>query len=249
MRVLIAGDSHTRAYRTALERSPRPNMIATMLGSGSGTKRPFFVREGVEVRFAADPYRSAWSQASGRDDILPREGETLALVMGFHSAPNFRHRDWTAFAPAELAAGNGAIPISAAVQDAVALKGGGHTRRFVETLVDAWRDREGSRDAPIFVLSAPPPYRGHSIIRRAKAKPEVVIAAHRRFVESAREFFRGLGVEVIDYPAASTDDEGFLLPEFREGISPQDPHHANSRFADIMMDQLELRLRGSSTTS
>ncbi|GLK66381.1 hypothetical protein [Hansschlegelia plantiphila] len=213
-----------------------------MLGSGTHTKRVFFKRVGSIVTFSEPSYIEAWNTLSGRDDILPHPGEALGLVMGLHSAPNFRSRDWAKFAPATMPGVSNKAPISAAVQDAIARRGGGYTRQFVEELVTAWRHGGGRDVPPIFILSAPPPYRDHAIIRRAKAPPAVVVEAHRRFNASATQFFTELGVTVIGYPQSVHDDEGFLLPEYREGIDPLDPHHANSRFAGLMLDELERRV-------
>jgi len=230
--VFLAGNSHIVALRTAAHR--RGGFKTFPLGHGRYETTSFSRRAGEGVRLTAPDYQANLHRFTGLDSITAERGRWGFLLIN-HTARIYQHPCWRRFEPAALAHDDSS-PVSDAVVHAMVVEDHAGVRAFFEQLRGSGVD--------FFAISGPPPRRDHYAIDEG-TRPEVVLHLDRFARQVWRSWLAAEGIDVIDPPTESIDDEGFLLPELaREhlGNGERDPHHANEQYGDLMISKIQAYL-------
>lgn len=240
----LTGDSHVHALRMGAQalaeqgEIPRDTRIRIGMHGNAGYFRSAFseVRHGRVALTHADG-ASLLERLTGERYFIADRDVSYGLSMGFHTAPAFRHPVWQRYRPTELVTWRGQHVISDGVLDAIVDHQCRHVFRFFEQLAE--------NEVSYFVIASPPPRSDHRCLAQTPA--EVVLAVDRRFRSRVCGVLAGLGVRVVPPPEQAFDPAGFLRPEFNRR-APNDFHHANGSYGELMMRSI-LQLASTTTAT
>ncbi len=225
MKTFICGNSHVGAIKVGIrEIEPqRDNICAFSLGTGRGETSRFFKCEGTKIRFCYGTYEEQLKQFTGKDYLDPEA--VWGFVMGTHTARLYGHAFWKNATPFPMLDDETKQPVTIEAIDAC-IAG---DQRYVREFLTVARNT----GLKIFVISCPPPRADHRVISKHGVRPEVLQFIHHRARDLFLEFLGETDIGFVDYPAETTDENGFLLAEYNRYAHPSKPpdqHHANRAY-------------------
>ncbi len=230
-KVFLAGNSHIVALRTAAFR--RGGFTTFPLGNGRYEMTTFSERTDRGVRFTDADLADRLARHAKLDQITP--GPTWGFLQINHNARIYQHPCWRRFEPAGIAR-RGTTSVSEAVVRSIIEDDHAGVRQFFGHLQDA--------GVNFFAISGPPARRDHYAIEEG-TRGEIVQYVDRLSREMWADWLRAQRIPLIDPPAESVDDDGFLRPEYARvqmGNGEPDPHHANELYGDLMIDKIVAHL-------
>ena len=228
MRLVILGDSHTKALSDALAAAPPRTDIEIAckpVCSGTAFRQPIHDVAPDGVRFLDPVYRKRLAILSGSQHFVASPDMCYGLMMGFHTAGIYRHPSWATYAPSELAPKLGLRAVSSQVIGAIGLD----RQRNVLAFFDALR----AVGVNFFAISAPPPRRSHPCLRQG-ISPATLLTVDRLARQACRDRLQQAGIPILSPPEETVDPDGFLLPSY-EQKEKGDYHHANAAYGAIML--------------
>jgi len=235
MQVVLIGDSHTHfvipGLNAYLEKNPiefASRVTGRMLGNGAYMARPFFRADDDRVMFTVETYKASFASITGRDWLSRDDPNIYAISMGFHSARVYKSDVWRRYAPWSLASSYDRTPLSTATIEAISEDDNKFIFAFLSVLLDL--------NVKFFVISAPPPKRTHFAIRKNNIPPEIVLEVDRIYRAVTARFLDRFGIAYVLPPPSAYDGEGFMSREFNS--NPNDPHHANAAFGELLAPYL-----------
>lgn len=225
MSLHITGNSHVLALAAGDDRAAsRARVFA--LGNGRHEVDRFSRRTRGGVSLLVEQYAENLTRHTGRPTIEP--GHTWGVLQVNHNARVYGHDTWLTHEPAEVAARD-TVPVSVALVEEVVVTDQHGVRLFLTDLREAGVD--------VFAVSAPPPRRDHPALVRG-VRPEVVRHLDTLARRTWSAWLDEEGIDLIDPPASSWAEDGFLLAEHaavRTRRGGRDAHHANEVYGTLMM--------------
>lgn len=238
MKLRVIGDSHVEALSMGLRLRqqrglPAPNTLDISfcyLGNGFHLAEPFWERRDGSLRMLREDYAASLAQATGAGGMTAERGVMYGMCMGLHTARVFRDPMWKRFVPWTVAPSGGEAPVSSGTMDRIVDDDAKYIAGFLEAMK--------ALAIPFFVVSAPPPYRGHACMTREGLRPEVVIAVDRAYRARMLARLDAMGVPCVVPPEDARDAAGFMHPKYRIGVVEHDPHHGNAEYGLRMMGKV-----------
>lgn len=228
----IFGDSQTNSLKqgwdalAATGQIPAGlNVTITPLGAGYYMNTPFFKRKEDRVVFTERTYRKKIGQ-------VPVKGFSgvYGFIANFHTIRVLRSHDWGVNAPFPLAQGEAVL-----------------SQSFVEDLFDAdqrhmlaFLDEMKAVGLEVFAIETPRPFRHHPMFE--SARPEVLIGLDRMYRSYIRRALEARGIAIVPVPPSVLDADGLMRPDFRHP-NPQDKHHANEAYGQVMAREVAAYLQ------
>lgn len=228
MRVVVFGDSHTKALSLGwkrIERTGAPDGVdARIFGTiGPALCKPFFADRGDHIKLeisGADPADCRFPPA----DEVP--GETVyGLLALLHSARVWRHKQWERYAP--LPVSGNVTPVSAALVRRLALD----DQHYMLQLLDAMLRLK----LKVFAIEAPAIFAHHPLAQSERR--DTVMAVDRIYRAAILAELERRKVPVLRLPPDSVSEDGFMEPRYRSNRT-NDNHHANSVFGRLLMERM-----------
>ncbi len=232
MTVYISGNSHVVALADGLkEREAMKSKVKTFsFGVGTFELEPMSKIQNGHVEFARPVLRKRLRKATG--DTQFKAADRWGFVMGTHNVRLYGNDIWQSCALARAWI-PGSRPISEGVLMQMIHADQQHIKQFLLDLKETGVD--------IFVVSCPSPRRDGAAAKRGVPLETIALIdtlARRSFIDWLNEN----AIDFIPEPDCTVDNEGFLKPEFaRQFLSngKVDPHHANSDYGALMLDEIE----------
>jgi hypothetical protein len=243
MKIWVIGDSHVRALRQGWERMEKPDHEIKFGTVGMAdelhTAPAFYEERHGKVYVTKEHVMQKLCSVVGQDHLQP--GDALyGVCMGTHLPRIFRSTGWQKFAPWSVAEEVGLQPLSAATLESFFAHELQHVLGFFEAL-NRCRVR-------FFVLSGPPPRRGHKAMAERGTPRKVVIEVTKLYGEYFREQLRARAIQLIDAPDGIADDDGFLKAEYERKLEG-DESHANATYGELHMRKMLAELEWLDTKS
>jgi len=228
VKLVILGDSHTKALSDALAAEPPVEGLqieCKPICSGVAFRSRFHEVGPQGVTFVDPRHRERLAMLSGSPVFVSSPDVTYGLVMGFHTAAICRNRTWTRHAPAGVATRLGLQAVSTQVIREISL----HEKRNVFAFFDDLK----AAGVRFFAISAPQPRRSHPCLRQGIGEA-TLLAVDRLVREICAEKLQADGIAACLPPREAEDGDGFLLPKY-EQRQEGDDHHANAAYGAIML--------------
>ena len=228
MRILILGDSHTGVLHKALEAirerseaDPACDITARQLCGGHHLREAFWREAGDHAEIIEPLCRKHCTRLPPEEPV-----DALGLCMPLWPMRVVRKLVLGELSLVERVRGRQSIS-RAAFRRMVS-----DDQQHILGLA-AYLSGKGNR---VFAVSAPGLFRDHVILKRAD--PSTVLGIFEAFREVVRDQLHGLGIDIVDIPSECLDGEGFMKSQFRHR-DPDDEHHANIAFGELMIRGIE----------
>ncbi|WP_253869751.1 hypothetical protein [Promicromonospora umidemergens] len=243
----IAGNSHLISMLLALENSEVASRTSSAKGGeekrwtvdgttlsfvrlGSGKIEPYVFSRVADGRVAPidQNYRSQFHRLSGAPHVSPER------LWGFCNINNnsriFRKPMWQEYAPSHLAH-PGASPLSYDVVRAIVERDHHGVRVFFEQLKQV--------GVEFFAISAPAPRRDHPAARTEYGR-DLALYIDALARELWHEWLDERGIAVIEPPAQTIDDDGFLREDLHHvrATQPPDFTHGNAAYGRMVIAEI-----------
>ncbi|HIP23507.1 MAG TPA: hypothetical protein EYG79_07950 [Rhodobacteraceae bacterium] len=232
MKVIICGNSHIVAIRKAYNalESDHPTLKIFPLGGANSDDTNFSSLRENGVAFDLSLYSGLLEKFTG-DNLIDDSG-----IWGFSIGSHFSRIYSTAllrhYQPSSVAEA-GARPMSRGVIEAIIRGNQQYVFQFFSNLQQ--------KNIRFFVILAPPPPANYNVFEKKGIKREAIA----RFDRVARSSFKSklaeMGVEFLDVPEKTCDEDGLLLPAYKLDKwhdGKPDPHHANQEYGALVVDQI-----------
>jgi hypothetical protein len=226
-KLIVTGDSHAIALREGLrglEKDTSFEVEARRLGTGRHMLQPFFRNTGSEIRFIVDDYTKS-HDLFAVGNIKKNPDLVYGFSMGFHSAKLFSSNIWRSFAPWNLADSVNLAPVSIAAINAMIEAIWGEVLSFYENCI--------ALGVEFFGIACPPPRRDHPCIEKGN-DARVVAAVAQIAHDYMEKWLADRGRRCVRVPETTIDQGGFLREQFIR-IAPNDTHHGNADYGELMM--------------
>lgn len=234
MRFLITGDSHTgplkrglKKLREAGELDPSMHIRVQPIGGGHLVNRPFWEMRGDHVALTEPAYQTtflrlppAHSKLTGIGLSMPYWPVRLIYRMSVSRLSLVEARD-------DLQ------PVSRATFRQILRRDQQYVLGFAENLAKC--------GVTVFAVAGPHLFRDNKVL--ARMPPDIAQAISAEYLAFMGGELARLGIDIVDVPPETLDDEGFTRPEYRHA-NPEDQHHANQAFGALMIRRVEDWARG-----
>ncbi len=231
MNIRICGNSHVVAlqhgYADVKEEGPELSVFPLGGANFDNTEFSYLTPEGVGFNEAL--FTQLLARFTGLGHIA-NEG-LWGFSIGSFFSRIYANGYWKSAAPSAVAPPNHR-PISLAQIEAIVAEDQKFVLQFYRYLQQVGAD--------FFIIIGPPPPANYSAIKNGVPR-ETVIALEK----IARRWFCAkldqMGVDYIDVPPETLDENGFLDPAYKLDTKPDgtpDPHHANGAYGAIVMRQV-----------
>lgn len=230
--LLVTGDSHLGSLMRGLHESTDPALTARRiefwpLGSARMTQGDFF---------QVDPHDCSVSTVAGAfgdrrfsPESVELDGELplLAVSLPLHSARVVRNAIWKTHVPWSLIEGEHETPLSDQAVDALIEADSCRAVDFVVQLKKA--------GLSVVVLEAPRFFENATFLSNKRLDIHTHLEARYRQCVIAR--LEKAGLAVIRQPSETITERGTTDPAF-DHDDPEDQHHANARYGELMLAAL-----------
>ncbi|TSA41282.1 MAG: hypothetical protein D4R63_03695 [Methylococcaceae bacterium] len=231
MKVLITGDSHTGILKTALDSMHHHALLPDTIDfsirplmGGDRLSQPFFIDQGTHALISSD-YGASWIKQL---PIAEDEGffNYYGISGPLHTVRLWRQGPfWKKHTP--LLPSHGAVPLSTAFLRHIVKQDQQYLMQLIALLQ--------RNNTQIFVIEAPRPFVHNPALKVIDI--DIIIYIDQLYRATLRSWLTERGIAIVNVPAQCIDSEGFMLSAYRHD-NPNDPHHGNQAFGEIMMKEI-----------
>ena len=229
MKILITGDSHTgplnrglNALRRDKALDPQIALRVKPLGGGHLINTPFWEARGDHIRIVDEEYRQNFKR------LPPWQSDFDAIGLSLPYWPVRLVYRMNVARLSLVAPIAGYQPISRATFRQILRRDQAQVLGFAEALSQC-----GVR---VFAVAGPRLFRDNKVL--GALPPDQAQAICAEYFGFMAQELADRGIDIVDVPPETLDQDGFTRPEFRND-NPDDNHHANPAFGALMIRRIE----------
>jgi hypothetical protein len=229
-KLVILGDSHTIALKSALQQKIETNGFGSIdvqdLSFGYKFFEPFYEKDENSVRFIDERAIQMLEKINLGPTISRNDDRLFGFCFGFHPSGTMLHTRWAKHSPS-LATSKDFV--SQAIIDATVSDLNKHIYGFFRHLK--------TLNVSFFAICCPPLPKGFMTDERKRvAIDQDILTYHRSFIASAGRHLQDIGIPFIKQPQESISD-GWLAEDFSANQVEGD-YHANAKYGSLILEQI-----------